>query len=138
MEGGISWPAVVGLGERPVVLAWPPEFPPGVGARVEFLGIVRGEEAGAPIIGIRYSAYEAMAVGLLEEIVEEARGESVEHGVEIYHRTGMVLAGEASVVVRVQARHSKEAFELCHWYLGQVKERLPVWKEFVLEQEGAG
>jgi molybdopterin synthase catalytic subunit len=132
MDRAGNWPALVGVGERRVSAEWPEEFPEGVGARVEFLGIVRGEEAGEAILGIRYSAYESMVDELLERIVGEARGRDADHGVEIYHRLGMVPAGEASVVVRVQARHSAEAFELCRWYLGVIKERLPIWKEFVM------
>jgi molybdopterin synthase catalytic subunit len=95
---------------------------------VEFLGVVRGEEAGEPIGGIEYSAYLPMAEEELARIAAAGRERFGGQAVRIHHVTGFVGAGETSLMVRVAARHSAEAFEACHWYVGEIKRRLPVWK----------
>ena len=44
------------------------------------------------------------------------------------HRIGMVPAGEASLYVRVEARHRREAFVACQSFIDQMKRDVPVWK----------
>jgi molybdopterin synthase catalytic subunit len=102
------------------------------GAELVFLGIVRGSEKGEPILGIRYSAYESMALRLLEELVAEAETHETEHQVFIQHRLGPVLVGEPSVVIRVRSKHSAAAFERCHYYLMKLKTQVPIWKEMMM------
>jgi molybdopterin synthase catalytic subunit len=105
---------------------------------VEFLGVVRGEEGGEPIEGIEYSAYLPMAEEELARIAAAGQERFGGHAVRIHHVTGFVRAGEASLLVRVSARHSAEAFEACGWYVGEIKRRLPVWKRPVCGGGGQG
>jgi molybdopterin synthase catalytic subunit len=101
------------------------------GAELTFLGLVRGTEAGQPILGIRYSAYEPMALKMLEELVAEAASSDIEHEVFIQHRLGPVLVGQPSVIIRVSSKHSAAAFQKCEYYLAQLKTRVPIWKEMM-------
>jgi molybdopterin synthase catalytic subunit len=106
-------------------------FLAGEGAEVQFLGVVRGEEKGQVIRGIDYSAYLPMAERMLRELTEQGAAEKGAHRVFIQHRLGYVAAEEPSIIIRVQTRHSAEAFDLCRWYLQEIKTRVPIWKQIV-------
>ena len=108
-------------------------FADGEGADVQFLGTVRGEEDGRAISGIEYSVYQPMADKELEKLCERGQREHGAHRVEIQHRLGFVAAREPSIVIRVKTRHSAQAFELCHWYLKEIKTNVPIWKKAMFE-----
>ena len=104
-------------------------FADGEGADVQFLGTVRGEEEGRAITGIEYSVYQPMADKELEKLCERGQREHGTHRVEIQHRLGFVPACEPSIVIRVKTKHSAAAFEVCHWYLKEIKTSVPIWKK---------
>ena len=106
-------------------------FLAGEGAEVQFLGVVRGEEKGEAIRGIDYSAYLPMATHMLQDLVDQGTSEKGPHRVFIQHRLGFVAAEEPSIIIRVQTKHSAEAFDLCYWYLREIKTRVPIWKKIV-------
>jgi molybdopterin synthase catalytic subunit len=105
-----------------------PSFAPEEGAEVRFLGTVRGIEDGRPITGIDYSAYLPMAEKMLAELIDHGTREHGPHSVFIQHRLGFVAAEEPSILIRVRSKHSAESFDLCRWYLKEVKTRVPIWK----------
>ncbi|MFZ2280667.1 MAG: molybdenum cofactor biosynthesis protein MoaE [Prosthecobacter sp.] len=112
----------------------PSEFQPGEGAETQFLGVVRGMEDGRTISGIDYSAYLPMAEKMLQDLVERGQREHGQHRVFIQHRLGFVAAEQPSIVIRVRTKHSAESFELCHWYLKEIKTRVPIWKKPVFAE----
>lgn len=112
-----------------------PDFSPGEGAEVRFLGTVRGIEDGRAISGIDYSAYQPMAEKMLAELIEHGTQEHGPHEVFIQHRLGFVAAEEPSILIRVRSKHSAEAFDLCRWYLQEVKTRVPIWKRPVFTED---
>jgi molybdopterin synthase catalytic subunit len=116
------------LSEDPIVPA-PACFEPGEGAEVQFLGVVRGREGEREITGIDYSAYRPMAEKMLRELLAQGRRDHGPHRVFIQHRLGFVAAEQPSIVIRVRTKHSAEAFELCRWYLMEIKTRVPIWKQ---------
>ncbi len=99
----------------------------GRGGIVTFSGCVRDSEEGTPIAAIDYEAYTEMAQRQLEHIAREAR-ERWDAKVEVWHRTGRVPAGEASLVIAVATAHRAEAFEACRFIVDEIKIRVPVWK----------
>lgn len=101
------------------------------GAEVQFLGVVRGTENGQPIQGIDYSVYRPMAEKMLHELVARGAAEHGVHRVFIQHRLGFVAAEVPSIIIRVWTKHSAEAFDLCRWYLKEVKTTVPIWKRIV-------
>ncbi len=103
-----------------------------------FLGTVRGDEQGQAISGIEYSAYLPMAERELERLCRRGQAEQVAHRVEIRHRLGFVPACEPSILIRVKTRHSAEGFEICRWYLREIKTTVPIWKKAVALGAGAG
>lgn len=109
-------------------------FKSGEGAEVQFLGTVRGEEDGKPISGIDYTAYLPMAEKMLRELVERGEREHGPHRVFIQHRLGFVAAEQPSILIKVRTKHSAEAFDLCRWYLKEIKSRVPIWKRPVFAE----
>ena len=101
------------------------------GAVVEFAGIVRGEEDGGPIAALDYEAYEVMARSEMERILQELSVQFPCHDVEIAHRVGLVPVGEASILVRIAAKHRAEAFGLLTEFMDRLKRDVPVWKNVV-------
>lgn len=101
------------------------------GADLRFHGVVRDREDGRFITGIRYTHYAAMAQSELERIGAAMGAEWPEHQAVVYHRIGFVAVGEASLLIRVQTKHSAEAFAICLEYLRRIKTTVPIWKEVV-------
>ena len=98
------------------------------GAVVDFFGVVRAAENDRIIDGIEYEAFEAMAERQLVLIAEEARDRYRLALVIIHHRIGYVRAGEASLFVRVTARHRAAAFEGSCQIIERLKQTVPIWK----------
>ena len=101
------------------------------GAVVEFAGVVRSEEDGAPITALDYEAYEVMARSEMERIVRDLSAQYPCHAVEITHRIGRVPVGEASILVRIAAKHRAEAFGMLTEFMDRLKRDVPVWKKVV-------
>jgi molybdopterin synthase catalytic subunit len=116
------------LSEDPIPTT-PTVFEPGEGAEAQFLGVVRGMEDDKVISGIDYSAYLPMAEKMLQELVDRGQREHGMHRVFIQHRLGFVAAEQPSIVIRVRTKHSAQSFDLCHWYLKEIKTRVPIWKK---------
>ncbi len=98
------------------------------GAVVEFAGVVRAEENGAPLAALDYEAYDTMARQEMERILRDLGQRYPCRSVEVRHRVGRVAAGEVSIVVRVEAPHRAEAFGLLSDFMDQLKRDVPIWK----------
>lgn len=103
----------------------------GCGAVVEFAGLVRAHEDGAAIAGLDYEAYEAMARSEMERIARELEVAHPCHSIEVMHRIGRVPVGEASILVRVEAKHRAEAFGMLSAFMDRLKRDVPIWKRVV-------
>ena len=123
------------LNEEPIPTS-PTLFEPGEGAETQFLGVVRGEEDGRPISGIDYSAYLPMAEKMLGDLIERGERDHGPHRVFIQHRLGFVAAEQPSIIIQVRTKHSAEAFDLCRWYLKEIKTCVPIWKRAVFVNQG--
>jgi molybdopterin synthase catalytic subunit len=99
-----------------------------IGAAVEFLGIVRELEDGAPLAGLHYEAYEPMARRLLLRHFEELAVRHPCAAVLFIHRTGWVPVGEASLFLRVLSSHRKEALAFLGEAIDRLKQDVPIWK----------
>ena len=99
-----------------------------VGGIVDFWGVVRRMEDGAPITGLKYEAHRAMAEHQLRAIAEEGMRSFTLLQLTVVHRIGFVPVGEASLLVRVCSKHRAEAFRACSWIVDELKKRVPIWK----------
>jgi molybdopterin synthase catalytic subunit len=107
------------------------------GGVVGFFGVVRDHAEGRTgVVAVDYEAYEDQVVPRLVELAASARARVPEVGrIVLWHRTGRVAVGEASVAVVVSSPHRGEAFEACRFLIDTLKATLPIWK---LEHWGGG
>ncbi|HUX96065.1 MAG TPA: molybdenum cofactor biosynthesis protein MoaE [Bacteroidales bacterium] len=100
-----------------------------------FLGQVRADFLkGKIVMAIEYSAYESMVNTEADKIVESVTSEFDDvRSVRIIHSTGVVRAGEVSLAVMVSAGHRQQAMQACSKTVELIKERLPVWKKEIYE-----
>jgi molybdopterin synthase catalytic subunit len=100
-----------------------------------FIGQVRADVInGKKIRSIDYSAYEEMVKVEADKIKEIVLTKfSDAKTIDIIHSTGVVLAGEISLFVLVSAGHRKDAIMACSTAVELIKERFPVWKKEIFE-----
>jgi molybdopterin synthase catalytic subunit/molybdopterin converting factor small subunit len=103
----------------------------GVGGVVVFWGVVRDREDGQPIAALEYSAYRAMAEHQFRQLLDETKRRWPVQRLRVIHRLGVVPAGEASLLVRVEAGHRGEAFAAAQFIIDELKQKVPIWKRAV-------
>jgi molybdopterin synthase catalytic subunit len=101
---------------------------PGAGAVAVFLGTVRDENDGRPVVKLEYEAYASMAVAEMERIAAEIAGQIPGVGLAVLHRTGSLAVGDVAVVCAASAPHRGEAFDACRRLIDRIKARVPIWK----------
>jgi molybdopterin synthase catalytic subunit len=127
-------PARFAVVERPLALAEvvAAVASPARGGIATFTGTVRDATHGRRVVRLEYEAYRGMAERKLAEI-----GASVAaaHGAEvaIVHRVGVLLPGDAAVVIACAAPHRTAAFRACEECLERLKRDVPIWKREVYE-----
>ena len=99
------------------------------GALCLFVGVVRNQNAGRPVLRLEYEAFEEMALGMLDELEAEALRRFPVSSVRVVHRLGRLEIGEASVAVAVASPHRAEAFEACRHVIDTLKATVPIWKK---------
>ena len=125
--GGVTMPYVT---DHPIDIAdWRACPIEGVeGASVEFQGLVRREEGGAPIACLEYETYAPMAERVIARLVEQARQRWPVREVCVTHRVGRIPVGRLALFVGVRAEHRREAFEACQFLIDEIKREAPIWK----------
>lgn len=107
------------------------------GGHSVFLGQVRADyENDKKVKAIDYSAYEGMVKVEAEKIKEIILAEFADvKSIEIVHSTGIVKAGEISLLVLVSAGHRHHAMMACSKAVELIKEKLPVWKREIFDDD---
>lgn len=107
------------------------------GAHSLFLGQVRRDLIeGKYVKAIEYSAYEEMVVKEADKINKTIVSEFDDvKAIEIIHAKGLVKTGEISLMVMVSAGHRHHATKACAKAVELIKERLPIWKKEILEDD---
>lgn len=98
------------------------------GAVTVFVGRVRDQNRGRPVVRLHYEAYGEMAERELSAILEETAGRWTLSHLEAVHRTGTLELGELSVAIVVAAPHRATAYEASRHVIEEIKRRLPIWK----------
>jgi len=101
----------------------------GMGAVVDFLGVVRGTEDSQTITAIEYEAFEKMVQHQFNLLFDEMEKRWPIESVRLVHRIGMVKVNEPSLWVEVIAPHRGEAFAACQWLIDEMKRVVPIWKK---------
>ena len=99
-----------------------------VGALVEFHGIVREMEGASALSALWYEAYETMARREFGRMFPELSARHPVQDVLVIHRIGRVPVGEASLYVRVMAKHRGQALSFCGELIDWMKKNVPIWK----------
>jgi molybdopterin synthase catalytic subunit len=109
------------------------------GGHSVFLGQVRADLInGKKVKAIEYSAYDSMVAAEAAKIIDEVSGKFDEvKSIKIFHSTGIVRAGEYSLLVVVSAGHRRQAIDACSMTVERIKESLPVWKKEIYEDDTA-
>jgi molybdopterin synthase catalytic subunit len=107
------------------------------GGHMVFLGQVRADEIdGKKVKAIEYSGYEEMVNVEAEKITISILSEFDDvRSVDIIHSTGLVRAGEISLLVCVSAGHRYQAMQACNKTVELIKEKLPVWKKEIFDDD---
>jgi len=102
-----------------------------------FVGQVRNDTIdGKKVKAIEYSAYTEMAGKELKLIIDEIISKYVDiKQLSILHSIGVVGCGEASLLVTTAAGHRKTAFDACAETVDLIKDRVPIWKKEIFEDE---
>lgn len=99
------------------------------GALASFEGWVRDHSEGRDVSGLRYEAYDALALAEGKRVLQEACDRfSIIHACCV-HRTGTLVVGDLAVWIGVCAAHRDAAFDACRYVIDQVKSRVPIWKQ---------
>jgi molybdopterin synthase catalytic subunit len=105
-----------------------------IGAHSIFLGQVRSDEAdGSRVAAIEYTTHAEMALEKLNEIQASLFEKYQMTGLNIFHSTGIVRAGEICFFVLAVSTHRAEAIAACSEAVERVKSELPVWGKLILE-----
>lgn len=98
-----------------------------------FIGTVRNQTKGKPVVRLEFESYEAMALREMEKILKEAGEKWPVEKALIHHRTGVLAVGEIPVIIAVSAAHRAAAFEACRFIIDTLKETVPIWKKEIFE-----
>ena len=104
----------------------------GAGGTCVFIGTVRDHSTAGDVTGLRYEAWDELAVARLHEIAGELFDKWPVKKVAILHRTGDLGIGETSVVIACSAPHRADAFDACRHGIERLKEDVPIWKKEAL------
>lgn len=106
---------------------------PGVGGIVTFIGTVRNQTKGKPVLRLEFEAFEPMAISEMQKIATSIIEKWSATKVSIHHRVGTLAIEEIAVVIAVSTPHRKAAFEACQYAIDTLKETVPIWKKEIFE-----
>jgi molybdopterin synthase catalytic subunit len=108
-----------------------------LGGHSIFLGMVRADVKGIRTVkAIEYTAYGEMVQKEADIIRNTILSEFTDvRSIDILHSTGRVMAGEVSLLVLVSAGHRQQAMAACSKTVELIKEKFPVWKREIFEDE---
>lgn len=108
----------------------------GTGGHSIFLGQIRGDLIdGKPVKGIEYSAYEEMAIVMIEHIKTEIKKQFTLTSMIVHHSLGTVRVGELCLFVFTSAAHRKAAIEACQLAVERIKKEVPVWGKELFDND---
>jgi molybdopterin synthase catalytic subunit len=105
-----------------------PSLPGGIGARLCFEGIVRGDEHGRAIDALEYTAYEPMARDTLVDLAADIAGKHGLSSIIVEHSRGRVPVDACSFRLTVTSPHRKEALAAMDEFIDRMKRDVPIWK----------
>ena len=108
---------------------------PSRGGLVTFTGTVRDNFEGRPVIHLNYEAYDEMALREMSRLCDEIEAGWPGVAVAMAHRIGRLEIGDAAVHIAVAGGHRAESFTACRHAIDRLKERVPIFKKEVYEDD---
>jgi molybdopterin synthase catalytic subunit len=107
------------------------------GAHSLFLGQERRDQSGGKYVkAVEYSAHEEMVIMEADKINKTILSEFNEvKTIDIIHSKGLIKTGEISLMVMVSAGHRHQAIKACTKAVELIKEKLPIWKKEIYEDD---
>jgi molybdopterin synthase catalytic subunit len=93
-----------------------------------YVGLIRNESHGRPVLSIEYQDESGKARERLAGIAQEIIGKFPVNKVGIFHRVGVLKVGEINFVAAIAAGHRQEGFAACQYAVDRFKELLPTKK----------
>jgi molybdopterin synthase catalytic subunit len=104
----------------------------GIGGVALFVGKVRGDVSGGPLVSLTLEHYPGMTEAELERMESEARQRFKLSASLIVHRVGELKPGDNIVLVIACAPHRQDAFGGAEFLMDYLKTRAPFWKKEML------
>ncbi len=101
----------------------------GSGCVVTYIGLIRDNSRGKPVLSVEYQDADGKAEDRLREIAEEIKQQWPVENVAIWHRVGCLEVGDINLVVAIAAAHRSEGFAASQYAIDRFKEALPTWKK---------
>ena len=95
------------------------------GGIATFLGKVRPD---GDVHALELSHYEPLTLAGMEDLAGNARERFDLDGALVWHRVGVMVPGEAIVLVAAAARHRRSAFEAADFLMDHLKSAAWFWK----------
>jgi molybdopterin synthase catalytic subunit len=100
------------------------------GAANIFIGMVRSFNLGRQVKSIHYDCYIPLCERVMREIAEEAKAKwGPDIDIAAIHRHGLLMSGEASVLVMASSKHRDESYRVTRYIIEEIKTRAPIWKK---------
>jgi molybdopterin synthase catalytic subunit len=100
----------------------------GVGAVASFVGVVRPESAGEPLLAMTLEHYPGMTERALQRIADDAMARWSLAAVTLIHRVGTLRPGDQIVLVAAASLHRQAAFDAVQAMMDFLKTEAPFWK----------
>ena len=108
----------------------------GSGCVATYVGLIRDNSHGKPVLSVEYQDAEGNAEARLREIAEEIKQKWPVNNVAIYHRVGKLKVGDINLVVAVAAAHRGEGLAAVAYAVDRFKEKLPTTKKETYQDGG--
>ena len=95
------------------------------GGIATFLGKVRGEGG---VRALELTHYEPLTLPGMQDLAGNALDRFSLHGALVWHRIGVMVPGEAIVLVATAARHRRNAFAAADYLMDHLKSASWLWK----------
>ena len=82
----------------------------GSGCVVTYVGLIRDNSRGKPVLSVEYEDADGNAENRLREIAEEIKQKWPVNNVAICHRVGRLAVGDINLLVAIAASHREEGF----------------------------
>ena len=98
------------------------------GCVVTYVGLIRDNSNGKPVLSVEYRDTEGKAEDRLRAIAGEMKQKWPVNNISIYHRVGKLQVGDINLVVAVASAHRSEGFAACQYAIDRFKQELPTKK----------